>query len=1182
MDRPLRQSQPIEVYEFGLDKSEGVYLCTAGEVLLKSVFESELAVSLVVTPNDPAFAGLLESGRQTMTQQLLVEHDCRLELTDTAARAVQLGQRAARSGQCALALVPNDHLDRAMPELTAARSRGLVRGGALCVILEDRPSAMPASCPRRAAARLGIATLEPVDLRQLREMIAAALRMSRGAELPAAIVVHESILHTMMTLEMRPNRVGETVTILHADRRRQRKLRFSESKDVLRLAQRLELNAARALPNPGEQVPIGFVTVGPADEALRHLTHVLKLHGRIPTMSLGLLYPLDETALGRLLTRCDRVIVLEPRPGSMEIMLLQTAERLRQGGAKVATIWGRTIPGDVEGQSLVLESEDDLHPSVLVRKIQHLLHEIRPTLSMVQKLAPPPPVVQVEMGDGASLSDTRAAELYLAGQLEDLERWLGEQAGSADGTGVRTGLALDGELPAEECDRLVTTELWTRETFLDAGIGAMAHAAFSMQPWLMLICDLGARDDQDVERLVKSAIPARHTDRARVRTVDIKGTIELRELLRSAVASDGLTVVIVRDAAPSRFDAHARARELREVDQLGYEPVQRVRWSAEQACTIRPSPLRVPAGEAVSAENAAVQTDVRVDALPERLSAQFRARLRLLDEIIEVTRHRAPVPFWRGAATVALPAGRPVHADQSYWRAHCAGIRGTAPGIAVRILCEAGRLMGYEVHCRTDSSSTGPGSTLWSQVLFCGRDPNAVESSVATSIPYGEADVLLGLTSRETLRALRGDSRLRVGSASRTYLIANTGAVSGESRGTDTALVEQALRSMLGQCVRPDDAFVQNVAAACRAGFYSDRITDLVLLGVAFQRGLIPVTYSAMITALQTADNSGVGRVMETFDFGRRLAEEPMLLSRPRTERVESVDEMRRRMRLSLAKRRWRGKQRATRFDAMLDTCLRGMPGLTETDAGRQARRDLVAALYRCLLWGGPAYAERYADLIVQLYHVDRGDTGRALTRFAVLPLAQAMLIHDPLFVATMTMSAEHRRRIRQQLNVKPARGDQVQRRYLLRIELSVQHKRYRADVRASDWIARAMSAVRVFVPSRLRGSQRDRAVRDAVAAVVNQARFDPPQQYERNLQMLVLLHGLAEADKLRSIPAIELKSLLDRDGGSLREVDEPSTDGTLEPVESADNANDGAAEPEETASSNVSLQGGSSGGPSG
>ena len=52
----------------------------------------------------------------------------------------------------------------------------------------------------------------------------------------------------------------------------------------------------------------------------------------------------DEVALARLVTRCEQVIVIEPRPGVVEAKVLAVAEHLRQQGRRPGLIWGRTTP----------------------------------------------------------------------------------------------------------------------------------------------------------------------------------------------------------------------------------------------------------------------------------------------------------------------------------------------------------------------------------------------------------------------------------------------------------------------------------------------------------------------------------------------------------------------------------------------------------------------------------------------------------------------------------------------------------------------------------------------------------------------------------------------------------------------------------------------------------------------
>jgi TPP-dependent indolepyruvate ferredoxin oxidoreductase alpha subunit len=244
-------------------------------------------------------------------------------------------------------LIPNDELDETMSDLAASIRTALERGGSLGLVFEDDPQRNPASCPRLAAMRLGLTVIESADVSQLREGVEHVLRLSRAARAPVGMVVHSSILRSLDTLEAKANRAAHSVEVLMARRRRRaRTSRWAESGGVLRMARRMELNAFRAVPNPGERVPVGFVAVGPASEAIGHLASVLGLYSRVPVLQLRLLHPIDQSAMERLLTRCEQVIVLEPRPGVMESSVLAAAESLRRHGGNPAAIWGSLIPPD--------------------------------------------------------------------------------------------------------------------------------------------------------------------------------------------------------------------------------------------------------------------------------------------------------------------------------------------------------------------------------------------------------------------------------------------------------------------------------------------------------------------------------------------------------------------------------------------------------------------------------------------------------------------------------------------------------------------------------------------------------------------------------------------------------------------------------------------------------------------
>ena len=203
------------------------------------------------------------------------------------------------------------------------------------------------------------------------------------------------------------------------------------------------------------------------------------------------------------------------------------------------------------------------------------------------------------------------------------------------------------------------------------------------------------------------------------------------------------------------------------------------------------------------------------------------------------------------------------------------------------------------------------------------------------------------------------------------------------------------------------------------------------------------------------------------------------------------------------------------------------MPGLAETDPGRTALREFVLALRRCLAWGDLSYARRYADLIAALYRADRGESGRAITRSAILPLAEAMLIRDPIYVATVVTSREERHRLRRLLNVKLARGDRLERRFLTRVELIVRRRRIRMDIRTGDWPAWIVASARHLYPDRWRGSGRERQIRELVIDVVEQAIRGAGKDYAQWAERLDRLHHQAVNDRLRLMARSELKMLI-------------------------------------------------------
>jgi hypothetical protein len=197
-----------------------------------------------------------------------------------------------------------------------------------------------------------------------------------------------------------------------------------------------------------------------------------------------------------------------------------------------------------------------------------------------------------------------------------------------------------------------------------------------------------------------------------------------------------------------------------------------------------------------------------------------------------------------------------------------------------------------------------------------------------------------------------------------------------------------------------------------------------------------------------------------------------------------------------------------------------------ESQEGRQAMVDLVNGIRRCMLWGGEETANRFMNSLCKLYEVDRAGTGRMLTRKAILPLAEAMLIREPIYLARLARSPEILRRIKNRLNVRHSRGDILKRRFLSRFRLRLWSWSLQSDMRTSDWSSVLVTWIGALVPKHWRGHRRDRGVREAILHALSQATIEP-EKYEQWVARFEELHQLALAGTLQNISLVELKKIL-------------------------------------------------------
>lgn len=1116
----------------GLAQHEGWGLFSASAAILKSILETDTVVDLICGPARAGFKQVFEIAAEEKSRALLHDHGTRVLQTPDAIRALTLAVQTARCGKRAIALIPNSQLSTALPFMPDNADEAFASGQSLCVLLEDDPAVADASCPRVVVSRLKIPTLEPANVQQLHDAIDHALRVSRAESGPVCVVVHQSILRSTYTLQAKPNRVMDSVDAILASPRRPDRPRIAEVGGALRVARRLQLNQSRNMPNPGERVPIGFITIGPTEEALAHLIHVLGLHGRIPVLQLGLIQPLDASSIQRILSRCEQVAVLEPRSGSIEAGVLRIAEVMRIDGHRPAAVIGGSLNLASNQQTSNSVVDSSIHPSSLARKIVHLLHTVRPSLQLANELVkdlpvptPGPPPRRSESGSAEAISVIRRT-------LVDIDQWLRDRAASESDQIGPVAMTINGVGIDSPSENVVRAEVWAYQQFLTQGLAAIKQITDEPSQALLVVSAVGCSEPQDLLRAISGVIPSQHAANVRVKTVDINDRVAFRDLLKEELLSAMTSIIVAKDGPPARFDIVKIEQSLSEIDRLGYEPLQRSIRSAQDACAGRILPQAEQLHEVDQQSLQSFKSELTVSRLSKRSAVHWRARIVPISEQIEVIRSQPPLRAGRASSQGRLSLPNPIHAKQLNWRVHLAGFRGQPPGLAALALSEAARSMGYHVRSIYDPTPIGPGRRAWCQLLLGRALHDKSLGPISTVIPYSEADLLLGYDSQETLRAVTGDGDLRVASPDKTCTVLNAGMFSDEQLSATIPNDNDDLLAAIELVTKVDHLHQNDYAAACRRVFLTDRVTDLALLGTAYQCGFIPVSLEAIETGLRYIERRGFGRSLEAFHFGRQLASDAKLFTRPTPQVEEALNRLIRRLIHSVRAQPWGGRKRAALFEALVNRILSEMPGLAESDAGRKARRELVVAMGRCLAWGGIDYARQYAQFITSIYEVDRGDTARALTRNAIRPLAEAMLIRDPLYVSTIITTGVQRQVMKQALNVKLARGDQVRRRYLTRFELLAFNRRYRFDICTSDWLIHALALSRHIVPRYWRGSTLERSIRSYVIEIVQKTVINAQDNYEVAANVLARLNAQTLDDRLRSMALTELSMFVE--GGAM------------------------------------------------
>ena len=292
---------------------------------------------------------------------------------------------------------------------------------------------------------------------------------------------------------------------------------------------------------------------------------------------------------------------------------------------------------------------------------------------------------------------------------------------------------------------------------------------------------------------------------------------------------------------------------------------------------------------------------------------------------------------------------------------------------------------------------------------------------VSPIIPYGKADLMLGIDILEAARGLDPKGNLRVGGP-RTRAIVNRQKTPTIHTllGTDDFCVE-TLEAALRRYTDREGYFSADVSQLSERIFGTKLYANVIMLGIAFQRGELPLSLDSLEYGIQETMGSAATENWLAFKLGRKMAHEateivpaPVAADEEAGDYHEVVAEKSARL-----KRSGRAGERLARDYWQLVT--RAREKLT-LDARHEAL--LAGRIYDLIQYENLAYAQSYVDRLLGIYARDSAAFGFGATQAALWNLHRVMAIKDEVYVAYLLSSEEKYERDRRALPGPPELGD--------------------------------------------------------------------------------------------------------------------------------------------------------------
>ena len=904
--------------------------------------------------------------------------------------------------------------------------------------------------------------------------------------------------------------------------------------------------------------PLGFVSAGLAHTCLLHALGELNLYGDIPILKLGMTHPIDTGIVREFAEVVDEIYVVEEKRPLLENEIKGLLTHAYQNGdiGRYVNVWGKQFPDGLTG----IPTASGLDASILIQKLIPLLKHRLSTngipvdlghLEREEALQKQVSEQQIDIPqrtptfcpgcphrDSSSVfleiteqfmdadymkkhHDSKPVDLVFHGDIgcysmlkyEPFPRLMHNLSAMALGGG--SGAGID---PFIENKQIV---FMGDSTFFHGGMAAISDSLKNSQDITYVILDnqttamtghqptpAGELDllgnptfAQDIEQVARGLTGDSEIDIVRTNPED---RVNYKKYLETTILKSGVKIVIADKECAITYHRRIRREQRKTVAKDGFlKHEKHINITPEvcEFCRECTTATGCPGLKIVDTDYGEKIAIDQSNCVSDGACARIKYACPAFEEVI-VTRKRPPqkesVAFSnRGLLSDEPLPPPPLVRFEKDWNMYAAGVGGMGIGTISKVLVVAGYLQGYDVRFCDRKGLAIRNGGVYTHITY-------VQPGIHASpmIPYGKADLLLGLDILEAVRGITAQSLFRVASPDRTAALVNTAKTETISTligkdDFDPNTLEETLRTH----TNADAYFGVDLFTVSEQLFGNKLYANMMLLGTAFQRQLIPLELEPLQLALkQMVPHADLDTNMKAFTVGRRLALELPELSVDGTsvKTLGTYTEVLKSKQQILERKRG-GKRLSQEYVTLVEEIVATL-GIDSDDIHRM----LALYTYDLVQFENISYARIYVEKIKQINARDSEAYNYRATKAAIRYLHKVMLIKDEVYVAHLLTSEEKLQRDKELYKVDTKNGDKIKYVHLNRPHFTVMGLDFETDIDTRNWQLNLMKRMKFLRRWLSQWHAKEKAFREwYITRVIDTFAPTDTEAYEKHLRAL-------------------------------------------------------------------------------